>query len=527
MNLSATLLLATILFHACRADDVVDVRGNKVDKGEGESLSLAVGGITRPVPVPPGVYSIVGSINGTNTTLDGLGTIIRIQNGAGLRNSDGIRKVASDLPDVFNKAGQSIDYNEHMVQIIVPKNAVINDEAGAAIGVADLVGKRINVQATLYDLAANSYKVDDSIFYFVAQKIWILPTSNSGGCGWNTSNFTTVVGGCKDLQTGLIWNTTTTQFSLSVFASGLNTEGVRPETFCENMKSAKLGGLENWDLPSQKELQQIAGFQPWRVHFNAGSALTLRGGASGIPMSSRFPDSLIAILGQEAFDAFRENAKYFVSRYDTRGNTFVEMLSGSPITKTKDLINCSDSPAFGEGSNCLPGANRIGMCVSRPNGVILPPDPNAIKPYVRTVRPDKNAYCKLQDAAFKTDRSGCQDIATQLSWSKNNGGSYSYSGAGQFCNELGEHGFADWQLPTAEQMKTLAGPDKAVTHFQGTIPGRIFWVSGGGRKEATAIEMATGKAATYKVNKTKQAAICVRRVKPGDEQVGGIYAPGK
>lgn len=516
------------LFTACRADDDVH-RGLKSSERpqDGDSLGLAVGGIERPAPVPPGVYSIKTTLGGTISALEGVGSIIRMHNGAILIDPNGSQKGRYDMAPVLNKSGQEIEYNDQRANLIVPQSAVITNESGATIGIPDLIGKKINVQATLYDLATNPYGVDDSVMYFLVQKIWVLPTSNSGGCGWNTTNFTTVVGGCKDLQTGLVWNTRTTIFKLSVFANGLNTTGIRPEAYCSEMSAAKIGGLENWDLPTKSELQQIAGYQPWRVHFSGEGALAIRGGASGISLSSRLPDSLIPILGQDRFDAIREGLKYNVSRYDTRGNTFVEMMSGIPIAKTKDLINCTSSSAFGEGSNCQPGADRIGMCVSRPNGLVLPPDPNAIKPYVRTVRTNPNDHCKLEDSLFKTDNSGCQDITTQLSWSRNNGGSFSYSGAGQFCNELGEEGFSDWKLPTAEQIKTLAGPNGALTHFLGTIPGRIFWVSGGDKKEAVGIEMATGTSATYKVKKTKQAAICVRKVKAGDELVGTVYAPGK
>lgn len=79
------------------------------------------------------------------------------------------------------------------------------------------------------------------------------------------------------------------------------------------------------------------------------------------------------------------------------------------------------------------------------------------------------AACILNDAEWDSVDGGCADLSPDgLVWSveskKATGVSHSYAAAVNYCNNLVEGGFADWRLPTKEEMVAISSRN-AATHL--------------------------------------------------------------
>jgi hypothetical protein len=72
-----------------------------------------------------------------------------------------------------------------------------------------------------------------------------------GACLQNDTNFTTADGGCKDLQSGLVWSQSPPDHYMHwKYANN---------TYCPNLTE---GGVDDWRLPARDELVTLASHNP-------------------------------------------------------------------------------------------------------------------------------------------------------------------------------------------------------------------------------------------------------------------------
>lgn len=475
-----------------------------------QNLDL-VGAIARPAPIPSDVFSFIGNA-GQNILTDANGKSIMIYEASG-KNSYGlsVSLFGANPKEVSNNTGTPLDFYSAPARIALPDGISILDENGQSVDLNKLRGKRLNIRATVYTVASEVNTLRDPLYFVTATSVQIIPDLKSGQCTWNTNNFTSVNGGCRDLQTGIIWNTEPFDFYYN--------------QTCNHLNNAKFGGVTNWDLPSTDELKQIAGVNVGLAHFNVWPYLDLPGvlgtqmtpGFRNVGASAKFPDTLKSIITDpNDFSVYKLVAGNFIAPFWTREAKMVELLSGTvlnnPSQKSCGPLRCADDLADSS-STTARNDQAYAMCISRPGGALPAPVIGAYPPNSASGSKSANTLCKVDDEMFRSVDSagGCVYTPTLSTWSKPNSADLSYKDALAYCDSLKQGSLSDWVLPDENQFTAVSGNGKGASHFNFSTANRAFWarVTQTPKNQGKTVNIGTGASSILKVNK-KASVVCVR-----------------
>lgn len=501
----------------CGRKDELDHRNFSTTKGEKDNatansdLNIA-GPVTRPSPATPGTFDFIGTadrdlVSGSN------GKSIVIYRASG-KNSYGLSlsDFGSNANDIDNNTGTSLDFYSAPALITIPNGISITDQNGQPTDLSSIRLKRLNVRAASYTLTKTINSLRDPVYLVTASSIQILPEITPGQCLWNTNIFSSVNGGCKDLQTGIIWNTQPFDFYYN--------------QTCSHLNNAKFGGLTNWDLPSTDELKQIAGINVGLAHFNVWPYLQFPGvleshltpGFRNVSSSLKFPDTLKSLITDPTeFSVYKLIAQNFNAPFWTREAKMVELLSGAVLNGPTQVscgpLRCADN--LSDSSSTTPQNDQANaMCISRPGGVLPPPVIGAgPRQSGSTSKANAVAACKTDDTIFQSVETsgGCVYLPGLTAWSKANGSDVNYKDALAYCDGLKQSSFSDWVLPDEAQVASIAGNSKAGSHFAFSMADRPFWVltNETPKNRGKTINLQTGNLSALKLNK-KASVVCVR-----------------
>ncbi len=476
------------------------------------ALNLGTIPITRPIPLPANTFSFIGNVDPIVEPSSGSDKVLMLNKSFGKTyyglNIDDMGVSKDKKIKNLTNSGIGIDFNSARARITIPSGTPILDESGQPTILNSLLRKRVNVRAFKYELTKEIYTLKDPIFLITASQIQILPDVDTGSCLWNTSNFASVSGGCKDLQTNNVWNTTQLDFFYN--------------QTCNLLNNAKIGGLTNWDLPSVDELKQISGLNAGVSHFNPWSRYgappgsmesNLTPGLGSIGISAKLPASLVTYIPADILETEKIIMPNFNAPYWSREGKIIDLYSGTIVNKPIEKL-CGPLQCDHRYSD-----RATALCISRPGGVVPAAVIGSGPASTATSTPAPNTppavkLCKLDDGVFQSvpENGGCEHIPSQTAWSKAFSDTFNYEDALSKCESLSENTFSDWALPDQVQFTNVAGAAKAGSHFNFSTADRNFWVKQASitKNNGLTIDLGSGATDSIKVSK-KASVVCVRK----------------
>lgn len=261
------------------------------------------------------------------------------------------------------------------------------------------------------------------LFSLVFSALFCLPVraDSPGDCLREGSRFQSEEGGCLYLRSGLVWSSQP-KGTFSLKSAG---------AYCASLDE---GRFTDWRLPKRGELQALAG------EAEAADALSLRRfaffWAEQAPASAQ---GWAVSLGDGEVAQMEAEAKHSVACVRKPAD-----VDGDGIPDASDRCNLTPPLERRE-------AGDRQVVSSGPRRGCLASDSILSAAEVRRIG------CASETPYFRSGEGGCKHLSTGLVWSAKAPTPLTHEYAVSYCSDLKEGLYDDWRLPSAEELRRLAG----------------------------------------------------------------------